>query len=62
MSIICRECGSEDVEIRTWISCGKKIETSVTKHAEFLIFTGDLQQEDCWCNKCEEHTILIIKT
>lgn len=44
--IVCKECGSDDVELRVWLNLKTK-ETSDC---------SDGDDEDTWCNKCEEHT------
>lgn len=52
--IVCTWCGSEKVEIKTWIN------------ANTLIVAEDSVVEDClkdgWCNICQEHKELEILT
>ena len=43
---ICSNCGSDDVEIQAWININTNEVTSIG-------ITND--EDDCWCNKCEDH-------
>ena len=45
MKTVCKNCKSEDVEIRAWIH---------QKTGAISGETGD--DEDTWCNNCESHS------
>ena len=61
MKITCSICGSENVEIRTWIKCnsGESTTTQIVDVAFNSI--EDVYPEDCWCNECQEHTVLNVE-
>ncbi len=49
-TLYCSECGSNDVEVKMWVNpntdrIGGECSTP-------------LEEEDCWCYNCEEHTKL----
>jgi len=45
----CTECGSKDVEIKAW---------TYPNDGDKLAGNDSLDQGDCWCNDCQEHTEL----
>jgi len=49
----CEECGSTDVEIKTW---------TLPNQSNALGGNDSIDRNDCWCNQCEEHTRLEITT
>jgi len=46
--IVCKECGSEDVEAKVWYNLLRE-EASI----EYL---SDIENEDTWCLECQGHT------
>ncbi len=48
---VCSECGSEDVEIRQWVKPNEN---------DKLAGNDCPEEEDCWCNDCQEHYSLDI--
>lgn len=43
---VCSNCGSDDVEIQAWINANTNEVTSIG--------VGN-DEDDCWCNNCEDH-------
>ena len=41
----CSNCGGTDVEIKAWVNPN---DAKIFDHISY-------DQEDCWCNDCEEH-------
>ncbi|HPC10137.1 MAG TPA: hypothetical protein PLN85_03600 [archaeon] len=50
--LVCSECGSEDIEVKTWVNPNTNEIGDVVSNEE----------EDCWCNDCQEHCTLKLKT
>ena len=61
MKIICSICGSENVEIRTWIKCNSAESTTTQIVDATFNSIEDVYPEDCWCNECQEHTVLNVE-
>ena len=50
-TLYCEDCGSEEVEIKTWVKPNAdEIECDNI---------GRLDKEDCWCNDCQGHVRLL---
>ena len=43
-NLYCGECGSSSIEIRVWAD------------ANTMKVTTSCDEDECWCNVCEEHT------
>ncbi len=41
----CPECGSENIDIRTWVNL----------NSDEILWDGPCDDEDYWCNGCEQH-------
>ena len=50
--LVCSKCGGKNVQIRAWID------------ANTNKYTGDAmcEDEDTWCEDCEDHTGLVMKS
>ena len=46
---VCKNCGSENVEIRAWVD----IKTNKCNQSHFL---DEIEDEDTWCTDCETHS------
>lgn len=46
---VCSECGSTNVEVKAWVN-------ELDGHIER---PDEIDEQDCWCKKCEKHTTLI---
>ncbi len=44
---VCKECGSNDIEIPMWVNPNTNI-----PNGDY----GSDGDEECWCNYCEDHT------
>lgn len=47
---ICPRCGSDNVQHKRWINPNNNEERD-----------SDIEEEDCWCDDCETHNVLITK-
>ena len=47
---VCSECGSDDVQTKYWCDAN-------TLEVKDVI--DNLEIDDCWCNKCNEHYDII---
>lgn len=45
----CKECGSENIQIRMWVN----------PNTSDII--GDCEDKECWCENCKEHTRFFLK-
>lgn len=50
--IVCKECGSTDIEQKRWVAVNEP-------GAEAIKNTTSEDNEDKWCNKCEDHVNFI---
>jgi DNA-directed RNA polymerase subunit RPC12/RpoP len=48
---VCSECGSSNIEMKAWVN----------PNTNEIFDTISTDQEDCWCNDCEEHYALDTK-
>lgn len=56
VEFICSVCGSADVEVKVWTKPNKNFENTLGG----LLDVKMIEQEDCWCNDCQEHQELKI--
>jgi hypothetical protein len=42
---VCSECGSIDFDIKAWVS----------EKDGYISKPEEVEEDDCWCNKCEQH-------
>lgn len=47
-TLYCPKCGSSDVEERAWVN----------PNTSEIRYNDSIEEEDCWCNSCEEHVML----
>lgn len=43
---VCSKCNSPDIQIRAWVNPNSN---------EYI---SDIDTDECWCDKCQEHTKL----
>ena len=47
-TLYCPKCGSNNVEERAWVN----------PNTDEISYNDSVEEEDCWCNICEEHVEL----
>ena len=61
---VCPICGSEDMQIKTWVKINSLKNKSSIKRTHIETEHSDLTEgsiDEYWCPTCQEHIIPIIK-